>query len=586
MKGIAHSLLDLWKHNTTSIRPKEVERAVAIAFLRISGRLGDRVLLDESTEYIFSGTLYAVSPDQESEARQVEQLFSALARVTCASKIRLWPRLLSLLWDGTHSPSHLNLYLRSVLQQIANHDVELALQFYDNCLSHEILLPVDAFCVVAQQLALKHSWDQVVMIIRDVPFDDELLEQLLGTILAIFHKDRSQSTIPALAEAVGDALLRRYSHTYFLDRFKYAIRFFLPIMITSHHPKKAVQVMEVLLTHNPDMFSHRFFLRMIRTLLRHRQPTLAIKVLELAAGSSHINPAEEIDLIRKTRRGLIQVGANKLAFHPALVAHLTSPENLSDRLLQLSLEKSSSAVKRGLLRLFPVLTTSPVNPSLIFTAVSTLTKRRCFALARQLIRRCSGIIEPQWLTKIGNVYLHAPLRHDPRNGRLVRHVLRTKDYLGQAYGFIPDRVTVNIVIKAMLRWKTYIDSSMVLSLFDHLVRNGYPASERWLVANGVPFGTPLGEMTLDLSGIHKGIKFTCHVRPLYRMFIKELFLRDNRRAAHRIVGILKEEEALAREKLERSERARRRGVARKLRKPALARQAALEGGRNGSEVDI
>jgi len=158
----------------------------------------------------------------------------------------------------------------------------------------------------------------------------------------------------------------------------------------------------------------------------------------------------------------------------------------------------------------------------------------------------------------------------------MRHILRAKDFLSQKYGFVADRITVNIVIKTMLRWRVQVDSRHIMCLFDHLVRNGYPASERWHTVNGVPFGTPPGEIALDLSGIRQGYSFKRHVRPLYRMLIRELFLRKNARAAQRIIGILKEEEVLAREVKEHRERARRLGVIKK--QHALAKTRMKNGG--------
>lgn len=58
----------------------------------------------------------------------------------------------------------------------------------------------------------------------------------------------------------------------------------------------------------------------------------------------------------------------------------------------------------------------------------------------------------------------------------------------------------------------------------------------------VPFGTEDGEMVLGgvvLPKLDSRVDFRRHVRPLYRMFVKALFLRGDEVGARRVVGILK-----------------------------------------------
>jgi hypothetical protein len=570
MDSIARSLWDMWKDAATFDIPKDVSRVVALTFLHTAFWLEDDVLLDACITYISSDTLWAVSPGNKLEARQVDQLFNALTDCVLVFKGRIWTRMLSLLEDVSHNPFCLSEYLTKIFGQLGTHDPALVNQFYHDCLSRGVPVPSEASVVVAQHLALVHSWDQVTAFLQDGRLDNASLEQLLETILSTFRVGRQERTSPMLAIAVGEALLKCFTTTSIPDRLKYPIRFFLPIMVASEHPQKAVQVLETLLRKNPIMFSSRYFLRLVRTLIRHRQPTLAVKVLRLAIDVFKGEPPIIIDLVRKTRQGLIRTRATTLALNYHL-APQRATRSTRDRLVRLTMRKPARWVEQALLQ---ILSASPIKGSHVLIAVQILTRNRRFALARQLINQFHTQLKPQDMTAIGNAYLHGPLLYwNKRNGRLMRHVLRSKDFLVQKHGFVPDRVTINIVIKAMLRWRVHLDSRMILGLFDHLVRNGYPASKRWHTANGVPFGTLPGQMPLDLSGVRQGMSFKRHVRPLYKMFIRELFLRKNSRAAHRIVGILKEEEALAAETKERREQARRLGVAKKQRKlRALARR--------------
>lgn len=563
LQTIIRSLWYLWEGVTTIDTPGEIRRIVATAFLRAAARLRDRLLLDSCLEDISAGVLWkTASHVEEPEARQVEQLFRALAECVLVFGGLVSTRMLSFLGDVPHNSFHLDFYLTGILHQLATSDADTVYRFYCECLSHGIPISSEASIFVAQTLAYGHYWDQVTAFLQDDRFDSTSLEPLLETILRTFQTNRQEDTAPALAGATAEAMLTCYSNVKIPSRLKYPIRFFLPIMIASRHPLKAVQVLEVLRQNNPTMFSYRYFLRIIHTLFQYRQFTLGVRVFHIATEVFHEKPAIIKSLFRKTRYRLACAGAFKLASPP----YIDQPclETLRDHFVSLSLRKPGRSVWWTVLRSFHVLTASPINGSVVLIAVQVLLRHRRFNLARQLIAQSSSQLKSQDMTAIGNTYLHASLLYwNKRNGRLMRHVLRAKDFLSQKYSFVADRITVNIVIKTMLRWRGQMDSRNIMCLFDHLVRNGYPASERWHTANGVPFGTPPGEVALDLSGIRQGFSFKRHVRPLYKMLIQELFLRKNARAAQRIIGILKEEEVLVREVKEHRERARRLGVIKK-----------------------
>ena len=572
---IVRSFWCLWEGVATVHRPGETRRIVTTAFLRIAARLQDRSLLDLCLEDISAGTLWKTASYTEGH-EQVEQLFSALTECVLVFKGRVLARMLPLLRDVSHTSFHLNIYLKGIFRQLATSDVDIAYHFYCECLSYGIPISSEASILVAQALAYEHYWDKLTAFLQDNQFDNTLLEPLLETILRIFQANRQEDTIPTLAGAVAEILLACYSNTRIPSRLKYPIRFFLPIMIASRHPLRAVQTLEALFQNNPIMFSYRYFLWIIRALFQYRQLALGVRVFQLATEAFREKPVIINNLVRKMRYSLARAGAIKLASSPYI--NQPCPGTLRDRLVSLSLRKPAQPVWRTVLRSFHVLTVLPISGSAVLTAVQVLLRQRRFNLARELIAQSSSQLKSQDMTVIGNAYLHASLLYwNKRNGRLVRHILRAKDFLSQKYGFVADRITVNIVIKTILRWRVYIDSRHIMCLFDHLVRNGYPASEQWYTANGVPFGTLPGEMAFDLSGIHQGFSFKRHVRPLYKMFIRELFLRKNPRAAQRIIGILKEEEVLAREVREHRERARRLGVIKKKQQRVLAKTRMKNG---------
>jgi hypothetical protein len=148
-------------------------------------------------------------------------------------------------------------------------------------------------------------------------------------------------------------------------------------------------------------------------------------------------------------------------------------------------------------------------------------------------------------TALVNAILDGHVSHtNSRGGRNVSGVLRALCLLVQEHGFVPDRVTTNIIVKAVLRWPAEFDTALVRRLFDYFVSRGYPGE-----GVGAPFGS--GDAAMKEAGVVLGtpipmpkskISFTRHVVPLYKMFIKALYLRKDVAGARKIVGILKEAE--------------------------------------------
>lgn len=569
IRDVARFFSYLWERHAVVDRSKEIDRAVVVAFLRIAVQTEDGSLLNWSMDYILSRRLWISPHSSERETIQVERLLNGFANGTFAYNNHAWAMLPSLLMDLSHSPSQRIRYFRSVLGRLADRDIDIAHQVYGRCLSYHIPIPFEASIHLAQRLAVHHKWDDVIPFLQDHRSNDTRLEQLLETVLRGFRNTRRDLTSPTLAKSVGDVLLNLYSNAPIPSQLKFPIRYFLPVMVASHQAQQTVRLLEVLAKENSTMLSSHFLLRVIHTLMRHRQHELAVKTLELGSSLFKDKPRVVGLLHRKTLHALISAGALKLASRVRSTSPPLATQTTLDRLLRLPSHKYSRSFKLSLARLASlVMASRPHSPTVVST-VQLLVQNRSFTLVKKLIERSCKDLKSQDLTMVGNIYLHGLLRHwNKQNRSLMRHMLRTRDFLVEHYGFVPDRTTVNIFIKGMLRWRASMDSRMIRYLFDHLVRNGYPASERWHTANGVPFGTLPGEVTLDLSNIRQNMSFKRHVQPLYRMFIKELFLRKDARAAYRIIGILKEVEVLAKEQKEFREKARRLGIIKKQRKLA------------------
>ncbi|KAJ3559807.1 hypothetical protein NM688_g110 [Phlebia brevispora] len=109
-------------------------------------------------------------------------------------------------------------------------------------------------------------------------------------------------------------------------------------------------------------------------------------------------------------------------------------------------------------------------------------------------------------------------------------------------GVSADRVTTNIIVKALLRWTHVVDKTRVRALFDQLVRRGYPTGGLYPEGAG-PFGCTL-ELSTPLHGlsfpdVKSPIEFAKHVRPLYKMFITGLRMRKDHQGARIVTNILR-----------------------------------------------
>ncbi|KAH9178119.1 hypothetical protein EDB89DRAFT_1929355, partial [Lactarius sanguifluus] len=162
--------------------------------------------------------------------------------------------------------------------------------------------------------------------------------------------------------------------------------------------------------------------------------------------------------------------------------------------------------------------------------MKVLVRARGVGLAKRAYRMARTVHNAGEQTALGNIILDGQVTHAQSRGpRYLKSVLRTLRLLVEEHGFVPDRVTTNIVVKAALRSHTVLDVVLVRQLFDYFAWSGY--------GGGMSFG--------EVAAVTKSrLSFARHVKPLYKMFIKTLFLRKDVAGARRVVGVLKEAERM------------------------------------------
>lgn len=177
--------------------------------------------------------------------------------------------------------------------------------------------------------------------------------------------------------------------------------------------------------------------------------------------------------------------------------------------------------------------------------------------------------KPSISTRAGNIILGASLlpKRNRRNLRQFEHAARRLQRLIQERGFVPDRITLNILMKSLLRWENLTPADTLRELFDKLVKSGFatlsapvgffdsakpPSSEE----AGAPRGPPSSaedmlsiktavinqrdqtrtphRLNIRLSPFiahSKRASFDLHIRPLYKMFVKAFYARGDKDAA-------------------------------------------------------
>ena len=193
--------------------------------------------------------------------------------------------------------------------------------------------------------------------------------------------------------------------------------------------------------------------------------------------------------------------------------------------------------------------------------------------------KLSERFQPKISTKAGNIILSASLRpkRSRRNRRQIRHASARLTKLVEQRGFEPDRVTLNLLFKALLRWKNITPPVILRALFDKLVVSGYPLpvrappeGTRNLVGIGrrnsqQPVGlfgvsnSTVAQLPVDLKPLAKGISFAKHTRPLYRMFKKAFEARGDTEGAQRVASLLRSVKMVAAHEYQKRERARQMG---------------------------
>jgi hypothetical protein len=573
VQGISYPLWQKWKENTAKLTPQPIDiiRAYVSAFLRIAAKSKDVRLKDDCFLYCQQHVLWVYRQDNTPamKSQAVDTIVAyVLADISCTKST--WADIYGVITRVLPDTTWQNDVTDALLHYFTSRNITYAYDLYRYSKERAFVASSSSLHVLGLSLASLEQWNLLTPILENETFSREQTQQLLGAYLRVFQLRRHEYADRSFVSLLGRIANKLYAQIPPPPSLMYPLRYFFSIMIATHNSSDAVKLIMAIYRTRPEFFTMRLVLRLVLQLVRRQQLSSAVELYSLFRRGP-LSPSVD-DIRRKLTLKLSQSGSRKLARRVDRTRQGRSALHTGRESLARAVDFRTIPSSRNLFRdILPSVAIASTHGPTVRHAVSLLVRARRLSLARRLFRDSLPHLDPKTKTAIGNIILHGPMYGlDLRNRRLVRHVLRTKDLLVSDFDFMPDRTTVNVIIKAMLRWRSMFDASHVKQMFDQMVHQGYPVPDQWRRKHGVPFNTPQST-TSGLSGmaLPPHISFTRHIRPMYKLFIKALYLRNDRAAAKVIIGILKVVEIQHMRENEKRNRARREGIIKKRMKMSL-----------------
>ncbi|THH16095.1 hypothetical protein EW146_g4473 [Bondarzewia mesenterica] len=530
-----------------SVHPAIIRPLIA-SFVRLAARARDDDLRRRCLHLCGTG-FWTFDVGDDFAKRQVQLLAVdfIVAAVMCGQ--RAWGDVVSTLPHFIAIPQWQANLMKNVFVRLADLDATLAYELF-RAWSGRLDVPKEVSIPICVGLVTEGRMDLAAPLLAESKyrFVGEEGERVLGALLLSLAKAGNRYIDLELADMVSKALHELYQSKAPPAHFRGRISYALLALITSGCSSVALSTFQSIRSARPSYFPPSHIDNILRTLVTHRQFRKAFRLVENVEGTypRHARRWRCRLLVRLAQEGSsrlakrVSSGLMERSFGVALgrVMKLGGPSG--SRKLQLV----GFRVLRWLRR--PQREEGPAD---MRHALHLLAQSRGVDAGRQVY---AHLKVPDDRRVLGNIILNCcamrPRRRDAENAREVMKMLAR---LAGEHGFVPDRVTTNIVVKAMLRWRSGFDGAQVRMLFDHLVQCGYPGGSRYSRDGEVPFGTARAEGAGVLKvpvpvplAVRDGekLQFVRHVRPLYKMFIKAFFVRGDAVAARIVVGILKDVE--------------------------------------------
>ncbi|KAI5990215.1 hypothetical protein EDD15DRAFT_2170598 [Pisolithus albus] len=432
--------------------------------------------------------------------------------------------------------------LSTVVRELALTELELAMAVLDIAKKAGMAIDPGSFDALAVSFTRGGTLEQALRFLKDwkSQLSRESRDILMGAIALHIHDVKQDRSFPKILALVVDVIAGLYDSQSPPTHLRKRLEGLLLICCQHGRASEVVSVVCDITRNTPKYFLPTFFHGLCSTLLRHRQFKSAVKVLAVVKS---LYPTIARQLLHMVANTATRAGATRVAegFHGQLNrstslylryrAHFRLPSERRIPRNLLSLKLSSFLCNL-----------SHKDPTFDYLFGELLKSGRVGA-AKRIFARIAPIASPSRRTDLGNLLLHGiSTQPTPRNRRRLRKLLSLIEDLTGQYGFQPDRVTVNIIIKAMISWRAMFDNVRLRALFNHLIRGGYPPGD--YSSRTLPFESPSAgrPLVMEKIGLSSHVDFERHVRPLYRMFVKAFYVRGDVEAARRVAEILSVEE--------------------------------------------
>lgn len=533
LHGLIRALWASWvdiANNDAHAHPALV-RPLLGTFFRLATRARDASLVISSVRLASVG-FWQFDLGDDSARSQAQLLAVEYLAAAVVSGDTLWERIVTELPPYIVFPQWHPMLLSKTILHIVRVDTQRAVDVYN--LWRRYLPVPDLSAPLGLMLVQEGRVDLAIPMLSDVNFTGPFL----GTILRPFAKQGNRYIDLEFAAILAKALPNVFKSEALpqTSAARRDVSWVFAALACSGQAPAAISTFKVVYNRDPGFFKDHVVRTFLRTLLRHRQFSGAAEIAKLFPHTRW----QQFVLLGLVRKGSAPRVETRLGGSDR-------PRWLTDVVARVRSGRRHRAA--GLLRLW--VTRRSRTPRDVRNGLKVLARARGPALAQRLFSKVCKLHDKGTQTALGNVILDGHVAHaKSRGARHVKGVLCALRVLVQEHGFVPDRVTTNIIVKAALRWCSVLDAALVRRLFDYFVWNGYPGE-----SGGVPFGSSDAAIAEASAVLGTPIpmpksktSFARHVEPLYKMFIKALYLRKDVAGARKVVGILKDAERMEAER--------------------------------------
>ncbi|KAI0833323.1 hypothetical protein BC628DRAFT_1308336 [Trametes gibbosa] len=540
--GVIRKLWSDWTAIPPAIappRPSYVSRLICASFLKLAGRLEDRVLFDACRGYCEATELWAIDESAPNttiglHVLAVEQLYAALR---CGT---FFERALVDLVVCTTDMGILTSAVDTAAVRYASADPEHAQEFLSWARHRGIAPSGEAIACVGCALARHGIASYLDLYIHHPSLSAEERVRVAVAYLRMFNAHGHRFLHPM---AAADLAARATSLATQVTNPGHLLRFLqstLLRLIREGWAARAVAITEDIATRYPATIPAPIYSRLLFALLRHREFKLAQRMLTHCAPLyPHMASTWKTIVTLRTMQG----GANRVACKSA------SKTGQTLRTMAVASRRAYRGNPKGvsssrLLALY----TATSDPTTALYTLQILLRARRFQAANELYMRIGQKETAEVRTTAGNMILDGVTNRTSRGQRSRAFVHTFKTFTGK-HAFEPNRITVNIMLKVLLS-EIGLGASQARALFDDVIRMGYPTGAVPQGMEGVvpktrlaPLSSPLLVGDVEIPQLTSPITYTRHVRPLYKMFVKTFYALGDVQAARKVIGIMKVLEA-------------------------------------------